>query len=181
MTVSIIAAVAHNGVIGRKNRLPWHIPEDFKWFKAKTQGRPVIMGRKTFESIGRVLPGRRNLILSTMKAYSVPGAETHASLEEALASCASRGDDEVFIIGGEKLFREALPLSSRLYLTVIHRDFEGDALFPEIPEREFVVVFEEGHVAEPGRATGAGAPEPRELGLSYTFRILERVSPAPRS
>jgi dihydrofolate reductase len=179
MTVSIIAAVARNGVIGLKNRLPWRIPEDFRWFRAKTRGRPVIMGRKTFESIGRVLPDRRNLILSTTKGYSVPGAQTHASLEAALASCASRGDDEVFVIGGEKLFRETMPLASRLYLTVINRDFEGDALFPEIPEGEFETVFEEGRTAEPGAGGGEGAPADGGPGLSYTFKILQRVSPAP--
>jgi dihydrofolate reductase len=180
MTVSIIAAMAQNGVIGSENRLPWRIPEDFTWFRTRTRGHAVIMGRKTYESIGKNLPGRRNLILSTKEGYSVPGAESHSSLEEALRSCAASGDEEVFVIGGEKLFRESLPLSGRIYLTVIHRDFEGDARFPDIPEGEFKTVFEESHRAEnrgnaPDRDRVDGEPP-----LPYTFMILERVSHTPR-
>jgi dihydrofolate reductase len=176
MTVSIIVAMAQNGVIGRGNRLPWHIPEDFKWFRTHTQGRPVIMGRKTFESIGKILPGRRNLILSTKAGYSVPGAECHTSLEKALESCAAGGHEEAFVIGGEKLFRETLPLTDRIYLTVIHRDFEGDAFFPAIPEGEFKTVFEESH---PGKSGGDSRERNRvddRCDLSYTFKILARVS-----
>lgn len=169
MKVSIIAAMAQNRVIGRGDRLPWHIPQDFKWFRTHTEGRSVIMGRKTYESIGRTLPGRRNLVLSTRPGFSVPGAENHASLEAALESCAARGEKEVFIIGGEKLYRESLPHSDRIYLTVIHSDFEGDAFFPEIPEGEFNTVFREHHGGDPGSAENGS-------GLSFTFMILERVS-----
>ena len=176
MTVSIIAAMAQNGVIGSKNRLPWHIPEDFTWFRARTRGRAVIMGRKTYESIGTILPGRRNLILSTKTGFSVPGAESHASLEEALESCAANGEEEVFIIGGEKLFHESLPLSDRIYLTVIHRDFEGDAFFPEIPEGEFKTVFEENHSGGGGGNAAALDSTKVDSDLSYTFMILERAS-----
>jgi dihydrofolate reductase len=167
MMVSIIAAMAQNRVIGRGDGLPWRIPQDFRWFRTHTEGRSVIMGRKTYESIGRTLPGRRNLILSTRPGFSVPGADNHATLEAALESCAARGEEEVFIIGGETLYRESLPRSDRIYLTVIHRDFEGDVFFPEIPEGEFKTVFQEYH--------GVNGPGD-DPGLTYTFMILERGS-----
>jgi dihydrofolate reductase len=176
MTVSIIAAMAQNRVIGRGNRLPWHIPQDFKWFRTLTRGHSVIMGRKTYESIGKILPGRRNLILSTKRGFSVHGAESHAALEEALESCAARGEEEVFIIGGEKLFRESLPLSDRIYLTVIQRDFEGDAFFPEIPEGEFKTIFEENHRGSSVGNAAALDSTRVDSDLSYTFMILERAS-----
>ena len=176
MKISIIAAMAQNRVIGRDSKLPWHVPQDFKWFRTHTQGRSVIMGRKTYESIGKTLPGRRNLILSTKQGFSVPGAESHASLETALESCAASGEEEVFIIGGEKLFRESLPLSDRIYLTVIHEEFEGDAFFPEIPVGEFITVFRENHRG--GGIGHAAATDGAKDGsaLSYTFMILERGS-----
>lgn len=180
MTVSIIAAMAQNRVIGRKNRIPWHIPKDFKWFRKHTWGHAVIMGRKTYESIGKTLPGRRNLILSTKKEYSVPGAESYTSLEEALESCAAGGEEEAFVIGGEKLFRESLPLSGRIYLTVIHRDFDGDAFFPDILPGEFKTVFEERHRGENDGNVQARDRVKVGFGLPYTFTILERVSHSPR-
>jgi dihydrofolate reductase len=174
MTISIIAAMARNRVIGRGNRLPWHIPRDLEWFHSHTRGHSVIMGRKTFESLGKPLRGRRNLILSTRSGLSFPGADRHTSLEEALESCAARGEEEVFIVGGAELFRESLPLSDRIYLTVIHRDFEGDAFFPEIPEGEFKTVFEENHRGAGNDAEPRGGKADAEL--SYTFTILERRS-----
>lgn len=127
--ISIIAAVAANGVIGSGNALPWQLPEDLKRFKALTLGHPVVMGRKTFESIGRPLPGRRNIIVSRNAVFSADGCETAASLDAALASCAET-TDEVFVIGGAQIYAEAMPLADRLYLTEIRMDFPGDAHFP---------------------------------------------------
>jgi len=120
MTLSVIVAVAENGVIGKDNKLPWHIPEDLRFFKQTTMGRPVIMGRKTFESIGRPLPGRKNLVVSRSGPIS--------SLDAALAEA---GDGESFVIGGASLFAEALLRADRLYLTEVHRAYDGDVFFPD--------------------------------------------------
>jgi dihydrofolate reductase len=129
--ISLIAAMADNRVIGRGNAIPWHIPADLKRFKAVTLGHPVIMGRKTFESIGGPLPGRKTLILTKSRSYRAEGSEIFHSLRDALDACAGAG--EVFICGGGEVYREALPLASRIYLTVVHMDVDGDTMFPEIP------------------------------------------------
>lgn len=127
--LSLIAAVASNGVIGSDNTLPWRLPEDLKRFKALTLGHPVVMGRKTYESIGRPLPGRRNIVITRDATYAADGCETANSLETALAAC-NATTDEVFVIGGAQIYAEALPLAQRLYLTEIRREFPGDARFP---------------------------------------------------
>lgn len=127
--LSLIAAVAANGVIGSGNALPWRLPEDLKRFKALTLGHPVIMGRKTYESIGRPLPGRRNIVISRDAAFSAEGCETAGSLDAAIASCAGT-TDEVFVIGGAQLYAEALQVAQRMYLTEILREYPGDAHFP---------------------------------------------------
>jgi len=125
----VIAAVARNGIIGVKNRLPWRLPEDMRRFRALTTGHAVVMGRRTWESIGKPLPGRQNIIVTHRMPRSTPGVEFAASLDEALARV--RLPDPVFIIGGETLYREALPRADLLYLTEIDRDFGGDARFPD--------------------------------------------------
>ena len=140
MTVSIIVAMSENRVIGREGRIPWHIPEDVRWFKEKTLGHTVIMGRKTFESIGRPLPGRKNIIISRKPDYTAEGAEVFHSLAQVFESKEGT-DDELFIIGGEKIYRQALGATDRIYLTLINRRYEGDTTFPELPEREFKEVF----------------------------------------
>lgn len=129
--LSLIAAVAANGVIGSDNALPWRLPEDLKRFKALTLGHPVIMGRRTHESIGRPLPGRRNIVISRNAAYRAEGCEVAASLGEAINACIS-ADDEIFVIGGAQIYAAAMPLAQRLYLTEIRREFPGDARFPAI-------------------------------------------------
>ncbi len=130
MTIlTIIVARARNGVIGRDNKMPWHLSEDFAYFKRTTMGAPVIMGRKTHESIGRPLPGRRNLVVTRDPQRSFEGCETVASLAEALALGAAQGVREIFLIGGSQLYAEGLPLADRLLVTEIHRDFDGDAHF----------------------------------------------------
>ncbi|KFZ39225.1 diacylglycerol kinase [Shewanella mangrovi] len=129
MHIAMIAAMAHNRVIGKDNQMPWHLPEDLRHFKAMTLGKPVIMGRRTFESIGRPLPGRCNIVVSRQQDYHADGITLVASLQEALLAA---GDvEEVVIIGGGQLYREALPLAQRLYLTEIQLDVDGDTTFPD--------------------------------------------------
>lgn len=134
MKLSLIAAVARNGVIGRDNKLPWHLPNDLKYFKAVTLGKPVIMGRKTWESLGRPLPGRTNIVITRQPGYAPAGAKTVASLDAALALAEQvaliDGVDECVVIGGAEIYAQALPRCDRLYLTEVHADVEGDAYFP---------------------------------------------------
>ncbi len=147
--VAIIAAVASNGVIGSANALPWRLPEDLKRFKALTLGHPVIMGRKTFESIGRPLPGRRNIVISRNAAFSAEGCETAASLDAALAACAGT-TDEVFVIGGGQIYAEALPVSDKLYLTEIKAEVDGDTRFPGFDRSAWRESLREPHRSETG-------------------------------
>ena len=140
--LSLIAAVARNRVIGNNNQLLWHLPEDMRYFRETTRGKPVIMGRKTWESLPdsfRPLPGRLNIVVSHNPAYEAPGATLAGSLEEAVRKAGE--NVEVFVIGGAELYRQALPLAQRLYLTEIDQDFEGDVLFPEISPNEWKVVL----------------------------------------
>jgi dihydrofolate reductase len=134
--LSLIVARAANGVIGNKGGLPWHIPSDLKHFKSLTMGHPIIMGRKTWESIGRPLPGRRNIVVSRQDTFAAPGAQVVTSLQAALDACG--GEVEVFVIGGEQLYRQALPLADRLYLTEIGREFEGDTKFPGLSDEDWL-------------------------------------------
>ena len=122
--------MAKNRVIGRDGHLPWHIPEDLKRFKQLTMGHHIVMGRKTWESLGRLLPGRRHVIVSRQAGFSVTRAQVVQSLDAALAACTS--DDEIFIIGGGKIYRQALPVTDRIYLTEVALDVEGDTVFPKI-------------------------------------------------
>ena len=138
--VSIIVAVAENGVIGDKNTLLWHISEDLKHFKAVTTGHPVIMGRKTYESLGRPLPNRTNVVI-TRQQVEIPGCRVVHSLGEAVALFP--GDDEVFVIGGAQIYGEALPAADRFYLTRVHRAYEGDTRFPEWDAAEWRLVGSE--------------------------------------
>lgn len=143
--LSLIAAVARNGVIGRDGKIPWRIPGDLPRFKRITMGHPVIMGRRTWESLGKPLPGRRNLVLSRAPALKLAGAEVFASLAQALASCAQAS--EVFVIGGTEAYREALPLAHRLLLTEIDADIEGDAFFPPFDRAAWRQTGREQHAA----------------------------------
>jgi len=139
--LSLIAALAKNHVIGHDNQLPWHLPEDLKHFKKTTLGKPVIMGRKTFESIGRPLPGRRNLVLTRSTSWSEVHAdlETFSSLEDALKALRNTPEPpvEVFVIGGGEIYRQALPLAHRMVLTRVEMEIEGDTTFPTWSSEEF--------------------------------------------
>lgn len=128
MHLALIVAIAANYVIGNNNQLPWHLPADLKHFKNLTMGKPIVMGRKTYESIGKPLPGRRNIVVTRQENLAIPGCEVVHSLEEALKI--TQTADEVMLIGGAELFKQALPLANTMYLTFIHQDFHGDAYFP---------------------------------------------------
>ena len=159
--VSLIVAMARNRVIGRDNRLPWHLPADLKRFKDLTMGHHIVMGRKTWASINRLLPGRTSVIVTRNPNFQVPGAKIVDSLAEALRVC---GDDsEVFVIGGEQIFRAALPIANRLYLTTIDADVPGDTYMPELDLRQWQLVREESH---PVSATDA---------LPWRFAIYDRA------
>lgn len=148
MKLSIIVAAAENNVIGRDNDLLWHIPADFKHFKATTMGKPMIMGRKTFESLPGILPGRPHIVVSR-SGFTHEGATSCSSLEEAIEEAKKIANDEVFIIGGAQIYEQALPLCDRLYLTRVHNTYEGDAFFPEINLDDWTIEAEEKHEGDP--------------------------------
>jgi dihydrofolate reductase len=140
--------MARNRVIGSANRLPWHLPEDLQHFKRLTMGHHIIMGRKTYASIGRPLPGRVTVILTRDADFRAPGCLIAHSLQEAVAAC---GDDaEVFCVGGAELYAQTLPLADRLYLTEIQRDYEGDAYFPELSPEHWIERSRERHASAEG-------------------------------
>jgi len=146
--IYLVAAVASNGVIGAQNRLPWHLPEDLKHFKSLTLGHPVIMGRRTWESLGKPLPGRENIVVTRTPGFEAPGAGTASSLEHALALCT--GEPTVFVIGGEKLYEAALELADGLILTEIKKAYAGDARFPPFERSRWREAQREPHVAQDG-------------------------------
>ena len=148
MKLSLIVAAANNNVIGRNNELPWHLPQDLKYFKSVTLGKPVIMGRKTFESIGKPLPGRTNIVVTRQNEWKVAGVLVAQSLQNALEIADQfrveqhQLSDEVMVIGGAEIYRHALPLADRVYLTRIEVDIPGDAHFPALPASEWKLVSE---------------------------------------
>jgi dihydrofolate reductase len=144
--LSIITAIAQNGVIGIENRLPWHLPADLKHFKALTLGKPIIMGRKTYQSIGKPLPGRRNIVVSRNPQFNVQGCEVVGSLDEALVLTSAEA--EVMVIGGAQLIAQALPKATRLYLTFIHQDFVGDCFFPEWDRGQWEEISDVEHLPD---------------------------------
>jgi len=156
--VFLVAAVAANGVIGAGGKLPWRLPEDLRHFKALTLGHPVIMGRRTWESLGRALPGRENIVVTRSAGYQASGAHVAASLEAALALCA--GEPVAFVIGGSRLYAAALPLADGLVLTEIDRDYPGDVRFP---------AFDRAAWRETQRNPQTGAD-----GLRFDFVLYER-------
>ena len=157
--VYLVAAVAANGVIGKDGGLSWHLPEDLKHFKRLTLGHPVIMGRKTWESLGKPLPGRENIVVTGRPGYEAPGAAVANSLQAALALCAA--EPVAFVIGGQQLFAESLPLASGLVLTEIQRDFPGDAWFPEYDRSKWREAQREAHTAADGMRFDFVLYEPR--------------------
>ena len=158
--VGIVVALDRRGVIGRDGGLPWHLPADLQHFKAITLGKPIIMGRRTHESIGRVLPGRRNLVVSRQPGYVAAGCECYASLTAALAACADCA--EAMVVGGAALYAEALALADRLYLTEVEADVIGDVYFPPWDAAAWRELECEAHTADARHMH------------AYRFRVLER-------
>ncbi|ATY76533.1 type 3 dihydrofolate reductase [Aeromonas sp. 82P] len=148
MKISMIAAMAHDRVIGKDNQMPWHLPADLAHFKRVTLGKPVLMGRKTFESIGRPLPGRRNLVISRNPDYQAEGIEVVGSVEAALALLAGSSVEELMVIGGGHLYAEMLPSADCLYLTRIDLAVEGDTRFPAFDDGQWQRVDCESHPAD---------------------------------
>ncbi|MWN06160.1 type 3 dihydrofolate reductase [Gilliamella sp. Pas-s95] len=165
MVLSIIVAMAHNRVIGLNNQMPWHLPADLAWFKKNTINKPVIMGRKTFESIGRPLPNRHNIIISRQAAigsHTIPHVSWVQSIEAAILLAQTRHVDEAFIIGGGNIYQQALPLVDRLYLTHIDAELQGDTYFPDYLSEQWQVIHQESH-----------QPDDKN-GYLYQFEVLER-------
>jgi dihydrofolate reductase len=159
--LSLIVAMDKNQLIGNRNQLPWHLSEDLKRFKAITMGKPVIMGRKTFESIGRPLPGRRNIIISRNPVFRIKGCETARNLIHAIELTAE--SDEAVIIGGRQIYQEALTLVDRMYLTLIEYEFDGDAWFPPFNEVEWNLIASETHECRSD-----------DISFTYRFKVLDR-------
>jgi dihydrofolate reductase len=157
--ISIIVAMAKNRVIGAHNKLPWHLSSDLKRFKALTMGHHIIMGRRTFDSIGKILPGRTSVVISRNSGLHSEGVLVADSLGKALELAAN--DSEVFVIGGEQIFREALPIADRVFLTEIDRDFDGDIFFPPLSQTDWVETAREDLLDE-------------RSGLRYSNRTLDR-------
>ena len=157
--VYLVAAVAANRVIGANGKLPWHLPEDLKHFKTLTLGHPVVMGRKTWESLGKALPGRENIVVTRAPGYAAPGASVASSLDAALALCA--GEPKVFVIGGGELYAAALSVADGLMLTEIQRDYAGNARFP---------AYDRAAWRETQRTPHTGAD-----GLRFDFVLYEKA------
>lgn len=162
MQLALIAAMARNRVIGQNNALIWHLPEDLKHFKNTTSGHHIIMGRKTYDSIGRPLPNRVNIVVSRNADLHIPGVMVVNSLEAAIQKAAA--DAQPFVVGGAQLYEAALPYATDLYLTQIDHDFEGDAFFPEFPESEWQLVARTDHHKE--------GPD----GFNYSFLHFQRIA-----
>lgn len=165
--LALIVAMAENRTIGRDNQLPWHLPDDLAYFKRVTMGKPIIMGRKTFESIGRPLPGRPNLVITRQSDWQSAGVTVCNSLEAAIAQgkamAEAAGLDEAMVIGGSEIYRQALPQAARLYLTQVHAEVDGDAHFPPLDEAQWQTVSEERRVA-----SGSNP-------YNYSFIVLRRT------
>jgi len=158
--ITIVVAIASNYAIGKNNQLLWHLPKDLKHFKDITAGGTVIMGRKTFDSVGKPLPKRRNIVI-TRKPVEIEGCEVVNSVGAALALC--KTEHEVFIVGGAEIYRQTMPLVNRIYLTIVHHSFEADTFFPEIDYKEWKEIEKEDHETD------------EKHQFAYSFITLERI------
>lgn len=166
MTVALIVAVAENGVIGREGGLPWRLSGDLRYFKSVTMGKPIIMGRKTFDSIGRPLPGRPNLIISRNPAFTAEGADVFENLDAAVRHAESLTDEEIMVIGGAGLYAAALAIADRIYLTEVHAAVDGDVTFPSFDRNDWVETSREQNVAG------------EKDDYDHSFVVLDRVTSA---
>ncbi|MCA9370580.1 MAG: dihydrofolate reductase [Candidatus Peregrinibacteria bacterium] len=165
MQIALIVAASDNNVIGRDNTLPWHLPDDLKFFKQMTDGHPLIMGRKTFESLPGVLPNRRHIVVTRDRSYNAEGAEEASSLDEAIMFAGQGNDrEQIFVIGGGEIFRQAMDRADTIYLTRIHAQVEGDVFFPEIDETVWDLVESKDHPAD------------EKHKFSFTFQTYRKTS-----
>lgn len=162
LVISLLAAADENNVIGNNNQLPWHLPADLKYFKAQTWGMPVVMGRKTFESIGKPLPGRTSIVITRNNAWTFENVLTAHTIKDAVAFAQDRGVQEIFVIGGAEVFETAMPQAARIYLTRIHHRFEGDVFFPRFTTADWQLVKSHSH-----------QPDEKNK-YAYTFEIWDR-------
>ena len=163
MRISAIVAAAKNNVIGLDNKIPWYLSADLKYFKKTTLNHHVLMGRKTFQSIGRPLPKRDNMVITRNAFFTATGIQVVNSIEEALHKAVDQGEHELFIIGGSEIYQQSMPYWDRVYLTRVDLEPEGDAFFPELPKGEWKLVSSEAH-------------EPDEKNdCAYTFEIYDRI------
>ena len=158
--IIIVVAVSENNAIGKNNQLLWHMPTDLKHFKSITSGGTVVMGRKTFDSVGRPLPNRRNIVITRQKNLEIDGVEVVNSLDSALELAS--GEEKIFIVGGAEIYKEALPLTHKIELTRVHQEFDADAFFPELDNETWKEVWKEDHL-----------PDEKNK-FAYTFSTLER-------
>jgi dihydrofolate reductase len=163
--VTIIAAVADNGVIGHGNDIPWRLPDDWKRFKQITMGHHLLMGRKTWDSIGRALPGRTTIVISRSSPALPEGVGLADSLAEAIRRAAASGDDEAFVAGGAEIYAQALPMADKLLITRVHCSPEGDTFFPDWPAEQWTLLSEEDH------------PRDERHAAAFTFQLFERRPP----
>ncbi len=160
--ISIIVAASENDVIGRQGELPWRLSDDLKRFKAVTMGKPIVMGRKTWESIGRPLPGRQNIVITRRNGYTAEGCDVVASADDAVAAA---GDaEEIMIIGGSEIYALFLPVADRLYLTRVHADVEGDAVLPALDAKDWQLASDERHEADENNE------------YDFSFRVYSRAT-----
>lgn len=164
MMISIITAMDENQLIGKDNGLPWKLPADLQFFKKVTMAKPIIMGRKTFESIGRPLPGRTNVVITRDASFEAEGCEVVYSLENAIEKV--KDVNEAMVIGGENIYKQFLPLADRLYLTKVSGSFDGDAWFPEISFNQWKLIEREDHSADDKNES------------DYSFQVFERIKKA---
>ena len=160
--VSFIVAADEKNVMGKGNQLPWRLPSDMKYFKNQTWGMTVIMGRKTLDSLGKPLQGRRNIVITRNKDWKQEGVQVAHSVEEAIELAKQTGANEIFIIGGAEIFKMAMPLANRIYLTRIHHQFDGDVFFPEVPEKDWELV------------SSRFCPADEKNKYPHTFQVWER-------
>lgn len=160
--ISFIVATDENNVIGKNNRLPWHLPSDMKYFKNQTWGMTVIMGRKSLESLGKPLQGRKNIVITRNTDWKPEGVQVAHSVAEAIALAKQTGVKEIFIIGGAEIFKATMSIADRIYLTRIHHKFEGDAYFPEVSANEWNLM----------RSRFCKADEKNQY--AHTFQVWER-------
>jgi len=163
MRISIIVAASENNVIGINNMLPWRIPTDLKYFKSTTLGKPIVMGRKTFESLGKALPGRPNIVITRQTDYQPEGAYVVGSVEEGIEKARTFGGEELFITGGSQIFEQAWSLVERIYLTRVYAVVHGDAFFPQLDGGEFELVSDERH------------EEDEKNQYPFSFQVWERI------